>query len=265
MGALVLLVIFACVLFYVVKAMSGGRARVEQAQTYARNITPTPVPAHGWQPADPSVVPVDRCGGAIEDWWNNRSSIKSVQCTTLDGVAVTAFDVHVPQRQFGLTLACVRVELADLSMPDLTLRSRKTTGHLLATAEPASAVNLESDDFNHAFRIDTHDSSFAFEMLDARMIELLLATPYLCSLDFAGGAITAAFTSEVVENGGARVLTGSQMIGLIRNRNSPEAAAQIVDQVDAERCSPDQRLAFIGNLVARLPNVVRTKYCAPAS
>jgi hypothetical protein len=55
------------------------------------------------------------------------------------------------------------------------------------------------------------------------------------------------------------------MIGLIRNRNSPEAAAQIVDQVDAERCSPDQRLEFMSNLVARLPNVVRTKYCVPAS
>ena len=241
------------------RAFRGGVARRTQARSYARYVEPPAVPPHSWQGGDATIVPSDAIAAVYRGADHSNASVDAVETTTIDGARVTAFDLHVPSGDHSLRFMCARVDTPLVSCPHLSVRATKLTGGYIAAAEGASSIKLESDDFNHAFRVDTPDRSFAYELLDAQMIELLLATPSLCVLDVSGGAIALAFASNHVGTATYVTVSPSEVVHMMRNKSE---ASALFAEYEADRWDPEQRLGFVCSLLERLPEVVRSKYNA---
>lgn len=82
------------------------------------------------------------------------------------------------------------IAIADLpcSIPEVAIEKEGVLGHL-ADHLGFQDIQFESEDFNRAFRVKGRDAQFAYKLVDARMMQWLLATSGEFAFHTNGGAL----------------------------------------------------------------------------
>lgn len=88
--------------------------------------------------------------------------------------------------RFTCALLTIPADCPTLQITHETLLSR------LANAIGMKDVELEYEDFNRAFRVHCNDQRFAFSLLDGQMMEWMLHTPAIQSLEIVGPLVLVA-------------------------------------------------------------------------
>jgi hypothetical protein len=145
--------------------------------------------ANGWTYAEHAPDLVDRYAGAPFGRGFGRRA-RHLLRTTVDGQPVQAFEYAFKERQGSgknrrtvtYTYAVVATSLP-VARPTLQV-TREHLGTRLLGAVGLDDLQLESEQFNRAFRISADDHKFAYDVLHPRTMEWMLADERASQLDF---------------------------------------------------------------------------------
>ena len=168
------------------------------------------------------------CGFSLFDK-GNRRYWRNVMQGTWNGLAVTYCDFsYVVQSGKSSETYSFSTVVSSLGMevPQVSVSPRGMIGALAERSVGAPGVRFESIDFNDRFDVQSSDDAFAVELIDAQMIETLLAL-----------------------DRGAHVVFGPDSLMVYNRRKPVVEIAPIFDATVA--------------VTQRIPRLVRARYGAP--
>jgi hypothetical protein len=118
---------------------------------------------------------------------DHRRARNVIEGVSTHGTPFAAFDysyqTHSTDGEGHRSTTTHRYSVCSLRLPAYLPRLQVTTENLftrLGNALGATDIELESEDFNRAFRVHCDDAKFASDVLSARTMQLLLSRPHLC-------------------------------------------------------------------------------------
>ena len=116
---------------------------------------------------------------------DHRRARNVVAGTSTSGTPFSAFDysyqTHQTDGQGHQTTTTHRYSVCSLRLPTYLPRLQVTTENFFTRIENAfgaTDIELESEDFNRAFRVHCDDAKFASDVLSARTMQMLLTRPH---------------------------------------------------------------------------------------
>src|ERR1019366_2365200 len=162
------------VLFFAVVVIVGcvsyfaGQQRIRDIATFgaAHGLA---VVGNDWELGDCG-LPLFRAGN--RRYWHNvlRGQWSGLPVTYCD----YSYVVSDGKNQNTVSFSNVITQLAT-PMPQVTVTPRGALGMLAEESLGAPGIHFESIDFNNRFNVKSADDAFAVELIDARMIEMLLS------------------------------------------------------------------------------------------
>jgi hypothetical protein len=171
------------------------------------------------------------CGFSLFDM-GNRRSWRNVLRGAWNGLPVTYCDyTYVTgsgKNQNTVSFSNVIGQLG-MQMPWVTVAPRSVIGALAERSVGAPGIRFESIEFNDRFDVQSGDSSFAVELIDARMIETLLGLDHGYHVVFGPEYLMVYVHRRSVDEIGAIFDAAARVVqripDLVRERCGPQPAA----------------------------------------
>jgi hypothetical protein len=214
---ILVVVLVAGVVSYVV-----GQQRIRDMRTFAAAHALTVVGSR-WDLGD--------CGFSLFDM-GTRRSWGNVLRGTWGGLPVTSCDYTYVQQsgRSSETFSFSNViSPLGMQMPWVTVTPRSAIGVLAERSIGAPGIRFESIDFNDHYDVHTSDEAFAVELIDAQMIETLLALDHGCHVVFGPEYLMVYRHRQPVSEIGAifdaTVAVAQRIPALVRARSGAPSAA----------------------------------------
>ena len=112
-----------------------------------------------------------------------------------------------------------------MQMPQVTVSPRSALGALAERSVGAPGVRFESIDFNDRFDVQSSDDAFAVELIDAQMIETLLALDHGMHVVFGPEELMVYAHRKPVAEIGA--LFDARRVASCRSASRPSCATRL--------------------------------------